>query len=77
MDPKENLEKAIAYLEDLGARIKALQQKGLNTTEIRQEVFGEENPIAQQTQHQFSSENMIRSFLVEDDSKLDSGPPTG
>ena len=53
----------MAHLESLGKRIEALHKKGLTISAIRQQIFGEENPIAQRTQHQFSSENMVKSFL--------------
>jgi glyoxylase-like metal-dependent hydrolase (beta-lactamase superfamily II) len=62
-DPGEKLDKVITHLEDLGRRIKTLQQQGLDTTAILEQLFGNENEIAQRTQQQFSSENMIRSFL--------------
>ena len=63
IEPREKLEKVISHLEDLGRRIEALHQKGLNTAAIREQIFGEENPIAQRTQQQFSSENIVKSFL--------------
>lgn len=63
IEPEEKLRQVIAHLEDLGGRIKALHQKGLDTPSIRERIFGEENPLAQSTQWQFSSENMIKSFL--------------
>ncbi len=63
IEPMEKLGKAIVHLEALGKRVEALYKKGLNTAAIRQRVFGEENPTAQRTQQQFSSENMVKSFL--------------
>ena len=63
MEPGEKLEKVISHLEDLGKRIEALHNKGLNAADIRQQIFGEEAPNAQRTQQQFSSENMVKSFL--------------
>ena len=44
-------------------RIEELHKKGLTIEAIRQQVFGEESPSAQRTQQQFSSENMVKSFL--------------
>ncbi len=63
MEPLDKLDRTIAYLEDLGARIEDLYREGMNPEEIRQQIFGEENPIAERTQQQFSSVNMILSFL--------------
>jgi endoribonuclease LACTB2 len=63
MQPLEKLDRTIAYLEDLGARIEGLHRKGMDPDEIRQEIFGEESPMAEMTQQQFSSLNMVRSFL--------------
>ena len=63
IDPGETLDKIIDHLEDLGTRIEALNEKGLDSTAIRERIFGEEHPSAQRTQNQFSSENMVRSFL--------------
>jgi len=63
MEPGEKLDKVIAHLEDLGRRIETLYQKGLDTIAIREQIFGKENEIAQRTQQQFSSENMIKSFI--------------
>ena len=50
LDPGEKLDKVIAHLEDLGRRVEELHKKGLNTDDIRQQIFGEENPITQRTQ---------------------------
>jgi glyoxylase-like metal-dependent hydrolase (beta-lactamase superfamily II) len=63
VDPGEKLAKVIAHLEDLGRRVIELHKRGLNTEDIRQQIFGEENPSAQRTQNQFSSKNMVLSFL--------------
>jgi ribonuclease/clavin/mitogillin len=63
IEPGEKLNKVISHLEDLGRRIEALHKKGLATADIRKQIFGEESPTAQRTQQQFSSENMVKSFL--------------
>jgi glyoxylase-like metal-dependent hydrolase (beta-lactamase superfamily II) len=63
IEPGEKLNKVSAHLEALGRQIEELHKTGLTIEAIRQEIFGEENPSAQRTQQQFSSENMIRSFL--------------
>ncbi|MCX6005168.1 MAG: MBL fold metallo-hydrolase [Chloroflexi bacterium] len=62
-EPNEKLDKLIAYLLELGNKIDELYNRGMNTAQIRQEVFGEESFIANATQQQFSSLNMVKSFL--------------
>lgn len=64
-EPDANLEQAIQYLEDLGQKVKGLVSKGLSPVRIRQQLFGDENPASESTQGQFSSENLIKSFLKE------------
>jgi glyoxylase-like metal-dependent hydrolase (beta-lactamase superfamily II) len=63
MEPCETLDAVIAHLESLGGRIEALHEKGKAVSEIRQEIFGGEDPISKFTQNQFSTENMVKSFL--------------
>jgi len=63
IEPREKLDKVISHLEALGKKIEALHKKGLDIPTIRQQIFGEESPTAQRTQQQFSSENMVKSFL--------------
>jgi ribonuclease/clavin/mitogillin len=62
-DPNAKLDILIAYLEELGTRVEELYNKGWNVEQIRQEIFGEEGLIAEVTQQQFSSLNMVKSFL--------------
>jgi saccharopine dehydrogenase-like NADP-dependent oxidoreductase len=57
------LEKTIQYLEDLGLKVTELHDKGLSPAEIVKQIFGNEAPIAELTQQQFSSLNMVKSFL--------------
>ena len=66
MEPEEKLNKVIDHLEGLGRRVVELYRQGLNTEDIRQHIFGEENPSAMRTQNQFSSKNMVISFLKEE-----------
>ena len=63
VEPLDKLDETIAYLEGLGGRIEDLHRKGMTPEEIREQIFGEENPAAERTQQQFSSVNMIMSFL--------------
>jgi len=62
-DPAEKLDILITYLEKLGTRIEDLSNKGRSIEQIRQEIFGEEDLFAKMTQQQFSSLNMVKSFL--------------
>jgi glyoxylase-like metal-dependent hydrolase (beta-lactamase superfamily II) len=62
-DPAEKLDTLITYLEELGARIEELYSKGKSVEQIRQDVFGEEDLFAEMTQQQFSSLNLVKSFL--------------
>ncbi|OGP80819.1 MAG: hypothetical protein A2Z08_08645 [Deltaproteobacteria bacterium RBG_16_54_11] len=62
-DPAEKLDRLITYLEELGARIEELYSNGMSSEHIRQEIFGEEGFIAEMTQQQFSSLNLVKSFL--------------
>ena len=62
-EPSIVLDQTIKYLEDLGQKITELSSEGLTIEEIRQSVFGAESPLAELTQEQFSSENIVKSFL--------------
>lgn len=62
-EPMEKLNKLIAYLEELGSKIERLYNEGKDADRIRLEIFGDEGPIAGFTQQQFSSVNMVKSFL--------------
>jgi len=65
-DPVPVLEKTIRYLEDLGRRVTELNDTGFSPVEIRQKIFGDEAPLAEFTQQQFSSENLVKSYLKRD-----------
>ena len=62
-DPVPVLEETIRYLEDLGQRVTELNDKGVSPDEIRQRIFGDEAPLAEFTQQQFSSLNLVKSYL--------------
>jgi glyoxylase-like metal-dependent hydrolase (beta-lactamase superfamily II) len=62
-EPVPVLEQTIRYLEDLGLKVTELHDKGLSPAEIVKQIFGNEAPIAELTQQQFSSLNMVKSFL--------------
>lgn len=65
-EPVQKLDTLIAYLEELGGRIEELYNKGMDVEQIRQDLFGPEGPIAELTQQQFSSVNLVKSFLGKD-----------
>ena len=62
-NPLAVFEQTIQYLEELGGKVLELSSKGLSTSEIRQQIFGDEHPLAEITQHLASSENLVKSFL--------------
>ena len=72
-DPRERLERVIATLEELGGKIMQLHEEGLLPAEIRQRIFGEENQASARTQQQFSSGNLVKSFLKRSDLAARSG----
>ena len=63
-EPVPALEHTIQYLEEIGQKVMGLHDKGLSPDEIVQQIFGNEAPIAEFTQQQFSSLNMVKSFLI-------------
>jgi len=63
-EPVPVLEKTIQYLEDLGQKVMELHDRGLSPAEIVQQIFGNETPLADFTQQQFSSLNMVKSLLT-------------
>jgi hypothetical protein len=62
-EPVPALEQTIRYLEDLGQKVMELHDKGLSPAEIMKQIFGNEAPIAEWTQQQFSSLNMVKSLV--------------
>jgi glyoxylase-like metal-dependent hydrolase (beta-lactamase superfamily II) len=62
-DPVPALGQTIKYLEELGQKVSELSGKGLAPIEIVKQIFGHEAPIAEFTQQQFSSLNLIKSYL--------------
>jgi len=62
-DPCEKLDKLIAYLLALEEKIDKLYQKGMDAGQIKQEIFPVDGIITGATQQQFSSLNMVKSFL--------------
>ena len=66
------LDRTIVYLENLGERVRRLREEGMSAAEIRDVIFGQEAtisfggqklPYRDFTNDQFSTENLIRSFL--------------
>jgi glyoxylase-like metal-dependent hydrolase (beta-lactamase superfamily II) len=62
-NPAQKLSTLIAYLEEMGTRVEGLYNMGMGIEHIRQEIFGEEGLIAEMTHQQFSSLNLVKSFL--------------
>ena len=62
-EPVPALEQTIRYLEDLGQKVMKLHDKGLSPAEIMKQIFGNEAPLAEFTQQQFSSLNLVKSLL--------------
>lgn len=62
-EPVAALRKTIKYLEELGGKIMELSRQGLSPEQIVQHIFGSESPMAEPTQQQFSSLNLVKSFL--------------
>jgi len=62
-NPRQDIVLKIAYLEEMGERVRELHQKGLSLGQIRNEVFGRELPIARITLGHFSGRNLVRSYL--------------
>ncbi|MGA9351574.1 MAG: MBL fold metallo-hydrolase [Anaerolineae bacterium] len=62
-NPHEDLAAKIEYLEEAGNRVRELRQEGLGLSQIRNEVFGRELPIAYVTLGHFSAQNLARSYL--------------
>ncbi len=65
IEPAVVLEQTIQYLEDLGRKITELNRNGLSSVEITQQIFGSDDVFAEFTQQQFSSLNVVKSFLKE------------
>jgi hydroxyacylglutathione hydrolase len=62
-DPRKRLETVIATLEEIGDKVKHLYQKGMTAQQIMERIFVKESPMAEMTQFQFSSVNMVKCFL--------------
>jgi glyoxylase-like metal-dependent hydrolase (beta-lactamase superfamily II) len=54
----------IAYLEDLGDRIRALHDEGLSPRRIRRRLFGRELPLTYLTLGHFSGTRLVHSYLA-------------
>jgi glyoxylase-like metal-dependent hydrolase (beta-lactamase superfamily II) len=63
-DGVEHLETKIAYLEELGERIRSLRDQGLSARRIRRQVFGRDPHISYLTFGHFSGLRLVRSYLA-------------
>jgi glyoxylase-like metal-dependent hydrolase (beta-lactamase superfamily II) len=59
----EPLRQKIAYLEDLGQRVRSLGDQGLSPRQIRRRLFGRDVFIAYVTLGHFSGLHLVRSYL--------------
>jgi glyoxylase-like metal-dependent hydrolase (beta-lactamase superfamily II) len=57
------LERAIAYLEEMGGRIRELAAAGMSPEEIVQEIWGRESSLVEMTEGQFSYRNFVEAWL--------------
>jgi glyoxylase-like metal-dependent hydrolase (beta-lactamase superfamily II) len=71
-DASAALDRTIVYLESLGERVLRLREEDMSAAEIRDVIFGQEAtlsfggqklPFRNFTNDQFSTENLVRSFL--------------
>ncbi|MGD9146071.1 MAG: MBL fold metallo-hydrolase [Anaerolineae bacterium] len=64
-DGTKHLKDKIAYLEELGERIRDLADQGLSARRIRRQVLGRELPITYLTLGHFSGLRLVQSYLAE------------
>lgn len=64
-DGTKHLKDKVAYLEDLGGRIRDLADQGLSARRIRRQVLGRELPITYFTLGHFSGLRLVQSYLAE------------
>ncbi len=62
-DGRKALKDCIAYLTGLAERVKGMERSGSTLDDIVNKVFGGENPFAELTSGQFSTNNLVRSLL--------------
>jgi glyoxylase-like metal-dependent hydrolase (beta-lactamase superfamily II) len=62
-DPRPRLDAVISALENIGGKVREFHHQGMTSKQIMKRIFGEESPMAETTQFQFSSENMVKCFL--------------
>jgi glyoxylase-like metal-dependent hydrolase (beta-lactamase superfamily II) len=62
-EPVPVLQQSIKYLEELGQKVMELHDKGLSPNEIAERIFGNEYELTEFTQQQFSSLNLVNSYL--------------
>jgi glyoxylase-like metal-dependent hydrolase (beta-lactamase superfamily II) len=61
--PKFELQEKIRYLEEIGAKVLELRNKGLHRNQINNELFGHERAIFYYTLGNFSGRNLVRSYI--------------
>jgi glyoxylase-like metal-dependent hydrolase (beta-lactamase superfamily II) len=60
----EHLKAKVSYLEELGERIRHMDDQGLSARRIRRRVFGPELPITYITLGHFSGLRLVQSYLA-------------
>lgn len=63
-DGKGALSECISYLSGLGKKVKKLSAADKSVDEIVNELFGGEHPFIQVSDGQFSTANLVRSFIA-------------
>ena len=58
------LSRTIAYFEKIKEKVQTMKKSGLNSQEIALKLFGEETPLKEFTGGQFSRENFIGGFSI-------------
>jgi glyoxylase-like metal-dependent hydrolase (beta-lactamase superfamily II) len=76
-DGTRHLRDKIAYLEELGERIRKLSEQGLSARRIRRQVLGRELPITYLTLGHFSGLRLVQSYLAETSMPDRSGESAG
>jgi glyoxylase-like metal-dependent hydrolase (beta-lactamase superfamily II) len=54
----------VAYLQELGAKVRALHEEGLSARQIRRRLLGPDLPITYVTLGHFSAMHLVRSYLA-------------
>lgn len=64
-DPKEQLQRKVAYLEELGESVQRLHDEGLGIDAISRKLLGPDSSITYLTLGHFTGANLVRAYLRE------------